>query len=633
VGIGTSTPNANLALQGSAGQAGNLFNIASSTGTSVFSIDSNGGITASRGNENTGINPIFEISGARTAGNSWGSITGLGGRNSAGPVDGLGAKLTVTAAGTGDYYGNSLSTNYTGTGDTGGIAGSINQAIADNISGNTLRQGYGSYNYVTMNNSGTLTTAVGSNSNVYNAIGTITNAYGFKSQISVANATNAYGLYVGSQAGATNSYAIYTAGANDKSYFAGNVGIGTTSPYSMLSVAGQVVGQNFVATSTTATSTFSGGLSVAGSNGLSVLQNGSVGIGTTSPAAPLTVWGTSAASSTAAFIVANTASTSVFSVYNGGNAILSGSLSQSSDERLKTNVTPLDASSSLAAIMGLNPVSYTRIDQPGGGTNLGFLAQDVQQIFPELVTVTNPTPLTPGGTLTLNYIGLIAPLVEAVKGLAGEISSLAGTVTGFAQSFTSQNITATQKLCIGSTCVTESQLKTLLENSTSQSGSTITITDVPTPSCTLSASPSSVVPGDRTVLSWNFPQAGTFTIDNGIGSVSPALSGTTTSQAIDTNTTFTGTAIDTHGNTTTCATTVSVTSTPSAPPSLDFSTTTPPVSTPETATSTATSTPQEASSTPPIVTGTSTDVNATSTSPTQTDASGSSTASTTSSGG
>ncbi|MHB8661040.1 MAG: hypothetical protein ACYC75_03890, partial [Minisyncoccota bacterium] len=42
VGIGTSTPNANLALQGSAGQAGNLFNIASSTGTSVFSIDSNG---------------------------------------------------------------------------------------------------------------------------------------------------------------------------------------------------------------------------------------------------------------------------------------------------------------------------------------------------------------------------------------------------------------------------------------------------------------------------------------------------------------------------------------------------------------------------------------------------------------
>lgn len=47
-----------------------------------------------------------------------------------------------------------------------------------------------------------------------------------------------------------------------------SVGIGTTSPYSKLSVAGQVVGQNFVATSTTATSTFSGPIQL-GSTGTS----------------------------------------------------------------------------------------------------------------------------------------------------------------------------------------------------------------------------------------------------------------------------------------------------------------------------------------------------------------------------
>ena len=40
-----------------------------------------------------------------------------------------------------------------------------------------------------------------------------------------------------------------------------NVGIGTTSPYATLSVVGQVVGSYFTATSTTATSTFSGGIS------------------------------------------------------------------------------------------------------------------------------------------------------------------------------------------------------------------------------------------------------------------------------------------------------------------------------------------------------------------------------------
>jgi hypothetical protein len=66
-------------------------------------------------------------------------------------------------------------------------------------------------------------------------------------------------------------------------YFLGNIGIGTTSPYAKLSVVGQVVGEYFTATSTTATSTFAGGMSVAGSTGLSVLQNGMVGIGTTAP--------------------------------------------------------------------------------------------------------------------------------------------------------------------------------------------------------------------------------------------------------------------------------------------------------------------------------------------------------------
>ncbi|MFZ2522898.1 MAG: helix-turn-helix domain-containing protein, partial [Minisyncoccia bacterium] len=45
-------------------------------------------------------------------------------------------------------------------------------------------------------------------------------------------------------------------------FFSGNVGIGTTSPYTSLGVAGTIVANNINATSTTATSTFSGGVSV-----------------------------------------------------------------------------------------------------------------------------------------------------------------------------------------------------------------------------------------------------------------------------------------------------------------------------------------------------------------------------------
>jgi len=69
----------------------------------------------------------------------------------------------------------------------------------------------------------------------------------------------------------------------------GNFGIGTTSPYSKLSVAGQVVAQNYEATSTTATSTFAGGFIAGGSEGLIVLQNGRVSIATTSSTYQLNV--------------------------------------------------------------------------------------------------------------------------------------------------------------------------------------------------------------------------------------------------------------------------------------------------------------------------------------------------------
>ncbi len=44
----------------------------------------------------------------------------------------------------------------------------------------------------------------------------------------------------------------------------GNVGVGTTSPYTKLSVVGEVVARNFTATSSTATSTFAGAVRIAG---------------------------------------------------------------------------------------------------------------------------------------------------------------------------------------------------------------------------------------------------------------------------------------------------------------------------------------------------------------------------------
>jgi hypothetical protein len=193
-----------------------------------------------------------------------------------------------------------------------------------------------------------------------------------------------------------------------------------------------------------------------------------VGIGTTTPYSRLSVWGPDTAS-TSAFAVVNSASTTVFSVFDNGNSTYSGSIFQSSDQRLKSDVQSLDASSSLTAIEQLNPVSYFRIDQPGTGGNLGFIAQQVQQVFPQLVSTTSPTAFTPDGTLTLNYEGLIAPIVSALQ----EITSISGDfgnnlIAWFANvgngitDFFAENGHFSNELCVGSTRVTSAQFQAMV---------------------------------------------------------------------------------------------------------------------------------------------------------------------------
>ncbi|MFA5745196.1 MAG: hypothetical protein WC887_03215, partial [Candidatus Paceibacterota bacterium] len=59
--------------------------------------------------------------------------------------------------------------------------------------------------------------------------------------------------------------------------------------------------------------------------------------------------------------------------------------------------------------------------------------------------------------------------IEAVKELAGKVNSLAATVAGFAQDFTSANGHFTNTLCVGDTCITGSQLQQLLQASGQQS--------------------------------------------------------------------------------------------------------------------------------------------------------------------
>ena len=91
-----------------------------------------------------------------------------------------------------------------------------------------------------------------------------------------------------------------------------------------------------------------------------------------------------------------------------GNATLSGTLTQLSDSRLKTSITPLQ--NSLSNILKLNGYSYKWKDSnKDSTTQIGVIAQEVQKLFPQLVKEDKD------GLLSVNYNGLVPVLINAVK--------------------------------------------------------------------------------------------------------------------------------------------------------------------------------------------------------------------------
>ncbi len=78
------------------------------------------------------------------------------------------------------------------------------------------------------------------------------------------------------------------------------------------------------------------------------------------------------------------------------------------------------------------------------------------------------------------------------------------------------------------------------------------------PTCTLSASPTSIDSGSATTLTWATSNAATFSIDHGVATTTPASGGSISSEALTTDTTFTGTATSATGVVATCSAPVSI---------------------------------------------------------------------------
>ena len=98
-----------------------------------------------------------------------------------------------------------------------------------------------------------------------------------------------------------------------------------------------------------------------------------------------------------------------------GDATLAGNLNINSDARLKANIISLG--STLSKLLQIDGKSYTMKKDESEKQKIGLLAQDIEKVFPELVSDSN-------GIKSVNYQGLVPVLINALKEQQEEIDRL-----------------------------------------------------------------------------------------------------------------------------------------------------------------------------------------------------------------
>jgi hypothetical protein len=89
-----------------------------------------------------------------------------------------------------------------------------------------------------------------------------------------------------------------------------------------------------------------------------------------------------------------------------GTTTIAGNLSINSDARLKANIISLG--STLAKLLQIDGKTYTMKKDENKKQKIGVLAQDIEKVFPELVSESN-------GVKSVNYQGLVPVLINALK--------------------------------------------------------------------------------------------------------------------------------------------------------------------------------------------------------------------------
>ena len=104
-------------------------------------------------------------------------------------------------------------------------------------------------------------------------------------------------------------------------------------------------------------------------------------------------------------------------VYINGDLYVNGSIYNTSDALLKENVVEL-SEEKISNLLKLRPVKYNFKNDLNKHTRFGFLAQDVEKLYPEIVKVGDC------GYKTVNYMDLIPILVSQIQNMQNEIDEL-----------------------------------------------------------------------------------------------------------------------------------------------------------------------------------------------------------------
>ena len=108
-----------------------------------------------------------------------------------------------------------------------------------------------------------------------------------------------------------------------------------------------------------------------------------------------------------------------FEVLFDGTTTIAGDLNINSDARLKANIISLGAT--LSKLLQIDGKTYTMKKDANHKKKIGLLAQDIEKVFPELVTETNDIK-------SINYQGLVPVLINAMKEQQDEIDELKALV-------------------------------------------------------------------------------------------------------------------------------------------------------------------------------------------------------------